>query len=216
MIKKIGLALLAASFAAGVQAVDFVDGFESGLVGWNVIASGNNKVSVENVNDLESMVYTTHDGPPNVNVVTFYGISSLSYKLSTVANQDYKLSFWLLHTGDNELGTFFANVDGVEKFKQVDGFARNSTNAEGFLIHDAWRFYSDISFKATSELTTIELGSGGDPVTGVGVNEFYFFGLDDVSVTAVTAVPEPGTLGMMLFGLASLGVLSRRQKRAQR
>ena len=199
MIKKIGLALLAASFAAGGQAADFSDGFESGLTGWTSSNAAN--VWIDQVSDPLAYVYTTPDASSYV--ATFLGESSLSRTVATAIGQQYTFSFWVLNTSELGLGQFQASFGGNSVLNQIDGFKIDSS----FGLQDAWTKFS-YDLTATSVATEIVLSAKP--------NEFAFMALDNVSVTAVTAVPEPGTLGMMLFGLAGLGVLSRRQKRAQR
>jgi hypothetical protein len=48
--------------------------------------------------------------------------------------------------------------------------------------------------------------------TALGTGDSLGTSVDNVSVTAISAVPEPETAGMLLAGLAMLGVAARRRK----
>jgi len=66
-----------------------------------------------------------------------------------------------------------------------------------------WALYSAI-------VTGIS-GSNTLEFRAVGTSDTYGGSLDNVSVSAVQAVPVPGTLGLLGLGLAAMGVLRRRK-----
>lgn len=117
----------------------------------------------------------------------------LSQQLPTVVGDTYLVSFWL-YPGvftDPSNSSFQEYVNG---FLGVD--ATNSALAGG------WSLFN-------STFT----GTGDDALMFQGYNlaETYF--LDNVSVTDTSAVPEPGTFGLLGCALVVAGAASRRLRR---
>jgi hypothetical protein len=115
--------------------------------------------------------------------------SSIAQSLATTAGEFYTLSFWLRSDGGTT-NTFGAFWDGIE----VTWLA----NAGAF-------GYTQYSFnlQAIDASTVLEFSFRQDPA---------FWGLDDVSVTAESTVPEPATMTLLATGLAGLAASRKRRR----
>jgi hypothetical protein len=114
----------------------------------------------------------------------------ISQTLTTVAGVTYEIDFWYnINAGTPNAVTM--SFDGVQLF--------NGTNLP---IGD----WTHVSFTATatSSSTVLLFGLRQDPA---------FSGLDDISVNAVAAVPEPATWAMMILGFAGVGFMAYRRSR---
>jgi hypothetical protein len=127
----------------------------------------------------------------------FDGLSdpSLSQVLATTPGQGYALSFALIDVAPTisdtftiSFGSFSQTILGIEVGPPGD--LPSFYTAESFFIPGA-----DTSAAATS-LSFQAIGE---------------FNLDDISVTAASAIPEPGSWAMMLLGMGLLGALGRRR-----
>ena len=84
-------------------------------------------------------------------------------------------------------------------------FANTNAGNSGFIN---WQQFSH-EFTATGPTTLVTFFNG----TSAGnVNEV---GLDDVSLTAIIAIPEPETYALLLAGLGLLGFAARRRIRGR-
>jgi hypothetical protein len=143
-------------------------GFETGdFTGWTLsgnagasVGSGGGGYSPHGGNSFAAL---GHTGPP---------LGTLSQSLSTVAGQQYTLSFWYASNGfsPNELR---ASVGGVTVFDQVNIPSTLTANA-------AQNGYVQFSttFTATSTSTVLQFGERDD---------LSFLALDDVNVVTVPA-----------------------------
>ena len=128
--------------------------------------------------------------------VLFGGVGSnfpLDQTLSTVAGQSYDISYWVnfLTGPPNAVTVSFGGV--------------LLTAVENVTAGAGWIQYTVIG-TATSNSTVLEFGLRQDST---------FSGLDDVSVTSLTAaVPEPSTWAMMVLGFASLGFMTYRRRQS--
>jgi hypothetical protein len=135
--------------------------------------------------------FAAHSG----NFGAFFGPETpvtLAQPLSTAAGGSYQVSFWLSLQDSAQPNSFSWSWNGVTQtpsFSNATGFGYQEFTA----LVTAGGPSSTLSFSFT------------DPQS--------FWLLDDVSVSAVTAVPEPATALMTGLGLISL-VLSRRRRRA--
>ena len=202
MRSAIGVALVALSLGSIVvqAAPELVTngGFETNPGSWSVPTGWTGGLYTFATKPADAAISSTHGGSF---VAGFSAQNSLDYLtqaiLPTAAGQAYTFSFWLTNTafyldskGLGGVNEFTAAWNGVTVFDQTD------------IAAGGWRQYS-FNVVATGPSTTISFG---------GRNKPGYFGLDDVSVQAVTAVPEPGVLGMMLTGLAGIGLLAGRRK----
>ena len=118
----------------------------------------------------------------------------ITQTLSTNAGQSYLISFDLRNLEGQTPNFYNVLFGGVSLFSATDSAAFNYTN---------------FSTTATA------VGASTELAFNFQHNPSYF-GLDNVSVTAVNgAVPEPATWAMMLMGFGAMGVLLRRRRRTQ-
>jgi len=113
----------------------------------------------------------------------------VSQDITTTPGAAYTFSFWV-SSNFNSGTEFWATWDGNTVLDLVNGAVPTS--------------YTQYSFTelATTPLTTIAFG---------GNNPLGWVGLDDVSVDAAAATPEPGTLTVLGLGLAGVGLIRRRK-----
>jgi hypothetical protein len=114
---------------------------------------------------------------------------TLSQTLTTTVGQTYQLSFYLVTDGTN-VNDFSANVGGPNLITLTNLSQMSYVN-----------YTAD--FKATSSSTTLTLA----------FFNLGFFALDDVSVNAVSAVPEPSGIALLGLGVICLaaGYVVRRK-----
>jgi len=112
----------------------------------------------------------------------------------------------------NQIG--FDNVSGI--FGGVAGVASISFGTN--LIADFNLGGTPLGFvQLTSNGPDLFTGNPADPVFTLGSFNLAnpFFGQRDVlTISAVSAVPEPSTWAMMILGFASVGLVAYRRKRA--
>jgi hypothetical protein len=114
--------------------------------------------------------------------------AGLYQDLTTLNGQSYSFSFWYANTGGspNELQVLWGGT-----------VVSDLVNQPGDSV---WRQIT-LNETATSGTTRIQFNGRNDPNSAR---------LDDVSVTANAAgVPEPGTIGLLLGGVAVLGITGR-------
>jgi hypothetical protein len=112
----------------------------------------------------------------------------LSQAVATSIGQKYALSYWLFSDG-----------------KTASHF---STTVGGRVFFDQ----SDIPFQPYTEYTFDFIASSTSTMLQFGFfHTRGFLGLDDISVVAVKAIPEPETTGLLALGLMGI-VLTRRRK----
>jgi hypothetical protein len=129
--------------------------------------------------------------------------NGIKQSVTTVAGSLYQLSFFVGHQYD--LAPGYAGPSSVVLY--MNGIAIETlTNPNDTPENVNWlQFVYD--FTAPTDFTTIAFLNGTD----IGNN---YAGLDNVVLSALNVVPEPGTLALFLGGLAALSVL-RRRKAAQ-
>ena len=129
--------------------------------------------------------------------------NGIKQNVATIAGGLYELSFFVGHQYDQAPG--YAGPSSVVLY--INGIAIETlTNPNDTAENVNWmQFVYD--FAAPTNFTTIAFLNG----TGLGNN---YAGLDNVILTALSFVPEPGTLALFLGGLAALSAL-RRRKAAQ-
>jgi PEP-CTERM motif len=170
--------------------------FESGAAGWTVAP----------------VVYigpvAPYDGPLYSGVYTgglqaaFFGAGdsvggSIYQDITTVAGQKYQVSFTYGAVAYAEPQSLLASA--------IDGVSLGSTAVSASGTFDRAAILSPYSFMftAASGLTRLTFADTSSVTTSVdGV-------LDNVSITAV---PEAGTISMMLGGLAMMGFMARRRR----
>jgi hypothetical protein len=103
-----------------------------------------------------------------------------------------RISFWVENLG--------GGPNGFKALWDSDSLV-NIVNSSSF----AWTHF-DFTLPAATNNTRLLFGAYQVPM---------FFGLDDVSVTDVSPVPEPASLALMVIGALGLGALGRRRLRAR-
>lgn len=123
---------------------------------------------------------TAHSGSFGASFGPVGSTGGIVQTLATTAGTQYELSYWLRHDGGNPNSVLV----------EWNGIAQQS------LVNDPGFGYTEFTFLVTATAPTTDLR-----FTFQQNPAFYY--LDDVSVEAVDAVPEPATLTM--FGLGALG-----------
>jgi hypothetical protein len=164
----------------------------SAITGWTVITNhvaplqtGNaySIVPEDGSISLDLQGYT--DGSP------FGGVQQV---LSTIAGQQYDMSFWIGVQNSVGIGVGPASVTAVAGLASQQ-FTNTLTG-----VGNQWQQFH-LSFAATGTSTTISL-SGASTTGGA------YIGLDNV---AVNAVPEPATCIFWAIGAIGISILNRRR-----
>ncbi len=132
-------------------------------------------------------------------------VEGVKQTVTTTLGTQYTLSYWVGNVDDPNLGHPFGTQSSVKVL--VDGTlidtATNTTNSTKL----SWENFTD-TFTATGTTTTIEF-LNNDPITDNSN------GLDNVTLNATGAVPEPGTIPVLGVILACLGLFHYRRKSIQ-
>lgn len=173
----------------------------SAVTGWTSSASGNSAFEIQRG--------ATQGGQAGFNPVAADGrqylelntdrLTSVSQSIATTAPGLYSLSF--AYSGRPNTAGHAASTMNV----YWGGTLLTPTPLVGN-TGGTWQSYAQ-SLSASSPFTVLRFESVG-PLS----SRTYGSYLDNVSVTS--AVPEPETYGMMLLGLALVGVVARRKKAA--
>ena len=122
----------------------------------------------------------------------FEGTNTLSQSIPTTAGTMYDFSFWVSSINLITPNQFTATFGADQVLDLVNTIPTTYT-------------FEHFTVTATAASTTITFVGTEPPLGGAWL-------LDDVSVTAVAAVPEPPTLG--LFAVAALGLAALYRRRA--
>ena len=185
--------LSAAASAAPAHAQAACDAVAGNLVqncGFETGASGWDFSS--NLLRRTSDPFYVHSGRRGVSGGTVGGLGHLTQDIATTPGQTYTVSFWYRSTGafTNQLFASFAGQTLLDAYNLPAG---------------DWLQYS-FDVAALGPVSTLDLGLRNDP---------NYDALDDVSVTAASTVtPEPGTWALLASGLAAVGGVARRRRRA--
>lgn len=193
-VKKGLLAVIAAGFLAlpfAAQATNLIlnGGFETGdLTDWSL--SPNNCCTGVTSSEAYLGSYSFENGNENSQY------TYLTQQITDAIGTNYQLSFWLLAFGDSSNGGS-ALTYGVQPSLLPDPSVTLTNPDTG----GAWTHYT-MNFS----------GTGTDIISFGGYDNPGYWFLDNVSVSAVTAVPEPPTLALFGLGLLGIGIMNRKRK----
>ncbi len=157
------------------------------IEGWTVGSKG-----VEVRNNVSG---TALDGRNFVELDTT-GNSSISQSFATVAGYTYELSFAYANRSDNR----GAASDGLWwSVGSLSGAVGQNTNTH-------WTTYTT-SFVGTGSPMTLSFAA-------IGRSDSFGTSLDNVQLSVLSTVPEPHGYALMLAGLGTVGLLSRRRRRS--
>ena len=126
--------------------------------------------------------------------------NGVKQSVATSSGLDYRLSFYVGNQDDSAPG--YPNPSSIVLY--IDSNAIDTfTTADNTANDVSWRHFQ-YDFTAASALTTIAFLNG----TAIGDN---YAGLDHVVLSTLSAVPEPGTFGLILSGMAAAFTLRRRK-----
>jgi hypothetical protein len=187
-IKSIAFAIAITGFSVAATSPSMAEylvngGFETGtLSGWT--QSGN--LGFTNV--VTNNNYTPQSGSYYLDVGPIGTEGVLSQTFSDIAGQQLLVSGWVIGNGTQPSDVRFV----------FDGTTYININPVG---NQPWTQYS---FNVTA--------TGNDTFSVAFRNDPSFDGLDNFSVSSVSAVPEPSTWAMMILGFVGLGFMTYRRK----
>jgi opacity protein-like surface antigen len=188
--------LLAAVLSAPASAAELVTngGFEQDFLGWTFTPEVNTNVNPS----------AAHSGANSTVFLTYPGETGLlSQTLSTVAGQDYTVSFWIAFaTSDPASSAMDVYWDGAK----VASFQDNATIDYVHIYH------------------VLTASSAATDLTFLGFSDLGIIVLDDVSVTGPSGgrtdsggdrggVPEPSAWALMILGFGGVGAALRGARR---
>jgi hypothetical protein len=166
--------------------------------------SGNVKLWGPNDGSANGLPATSPDGGNYIAADGAYQTAPISQTINGLTkNAQYTVSFW--YAGAQQSGFRGTNT---EQWLVNLGGQQLSTNVlnnadQGFT---GWQ-YTTLTFTATGTSEVLSFLAAGTPS-----GEPPFSLLDGVSMSQVVATPEPGSIAMLLTGLAALGVIARRRQ----
>jgi hypothetical protein len=163
------------------------------LPGWTTVSGAGIEVRdnfAGTAKDGTNFVELDSHGVPGSN-------NSFMQQVFTSTNAQMQLSFWYAARA----GTA-ANTNGIEVWW-------NGQNVSSRLTPNPANGSTNTSWIQYTLALTGNVGSNTIGFKAVGIDDTFGGSLDQV---AITAVPEAGTLGMMLAGLGAVGFVARRRR----
>jgi hypothetical protein len=160
--------------------------------GWNITTN-----NVDIVNPVVGWNAPAYQGVQILDLVGYGSTGAIAQSFTTTPGQSYLLTF--AYGNNPGSGAAAASVTVFGSSSLLSALVFHDTSANGNLN---WNLYS-ASFVANSETTTL-----GFNTTLGGSNGGIL--LDAV---AVSAVPEPATWAMMIFGFAGIALMAYRRSR---
>lgn len=169
-----------------------------------VNTAGNVTTYTENFNGGSSFSAGWNDatGPDDfLHLQGATNLSSFSFS-SAVALQSLTVSFWYQVPNDGHATVAF-ETSGLLALPDTPGSA-----AQALALNPGPSSPASSSFSATVN----NLSAGVYTVTFATTGPVRALRVDDVVITAVSAVPEPGTLALMFCGVGVVGWLAKRRR----
>jgi hypothetical protein len=165
----------------------------TGPTGWTVSATGSTRGLPVGLEVRDAVAGTAEDG---ANFIELDGNQNdkISQTFAVTSGKSYEISFW------------YADRSGVAATSEGFGYTVTGqsttklTGSFGTNWHEA-----TIDFTAAAGQTSATFS-----IWALGSNDSFGTSFDNFS--AVTVVPEPGTLGLFAAGLAVLGLSARRRR----
>jgi choice-of-anchor C domain-containing protein len=209
-VRKLLLAAVAAiAFPGGAQAAMFTNGsFEAGEApgGYTTLYTSSTAITGWTVSsgsiDYIGSLWAASDGSRSLDL-SGGDVGSIAQAFDTVIGRAYKVTYDLAGNpqggvAEKRLSVFASGAGNVASTESFDTTGRTEA-AMGW----SRRSYSFVADSATTTLSFSSLTAGA-----------YGPALDNVAVTALSAVPEPATWGMMIAGFGLAGGVLRRGRRA--
>jgi hypothetical protein len=151
------------------------------------------------------------DGNNSANLTIFndYATNSLYQILTTVVGQTYAVSFWANSDSPN---TFSLTENGNAVSGIPNAIAQNGFPSSNWLGNSSLFVEYSGEFVATSTSTDLTFSAYGNPTSSELLAGDGSVVIDDASVSPV---PEPGTIVLLLTGIAGVGLLIARKRLGQ-
>jgi hypothetical protein len=145
-----------------------------------------------------------YDGSNSLNLTVFNPdvFNSLEQTLTTSVGQQYTVNFWANAASPNIFSLIENGLALIGSPTSIEdnGFPGAITNSSLFVDYSG-------EFVATSTTTDLTFSAEGEP--GLGSSGDPSVVIDDVSIAAT---PEPGSIVLMLTGMAGLGLLAGKKR----
>lgn len=174
----------------------------SSFSGWTVVGATGNVAIVSGTFTQNGISFPAQDGAAWLDLTgTSNTATGVQQTIATTAGTTYNLSFWVGNVSDpngifGTTSTVF-NVNGGQSFTAV-----NSGGVGTSTLY--WQQFTT-SFVASGANTTLSFTNGDPPSDNSN-------GLDNITVSAQSTVPEPSSLALIGSGLIGLVPMVRRKR----
>ena len=159
--------------------------FESGLDGWT---------NGDPTGIVADSVDPAYDGGAQASLGSIHSPGTLSQSLTLTANQSYLISFALQNLDTSTYNSIDVTFGATTILLSLSNAPSDSK-------------YQPYTFTETATFTSLVLSFTAQ-------NDSSAWLLDAVSVTPTSPIPEPASHGLLMFGLALLGLETWRKRRA--
>jgi hypothetical protein len=213
--RKVNGTAVAGDYAWSGEFSNFLSAIGGGAYQWGVVAGDNVTGAISANNVVQNRTVLSTGTPSQANITSVTSSNSLS---TAPANFNY------FSIESNALGTHATNAEGANT--ATSGQAYLGTVMKGNFASLPWSYLSDVGATTNLFLTqqfgnpvVYQIGQGGtfstvDTLLAQGATTVAFNG-STLTINAVTPVPEPSTIAMMLAGLGLVGSIARRRRAAR-